>query len=137
MEASLNSTIGAPNITRTKYELIKYIEETHGYKLGADKREQAYDYKRVIDLDTQHQNLRLIVCKDAIQVILQENKGGRWRATDYYVSQSGFNRGLDRLMISRVPLEPIQQTPRRPHGFDFTNLTVVQEEEKETDALFS
>ena len=56
---------------------------------AAFTREEADNYAQVI---AQDESLRVIVCRQNHQWILQQLKGGRWRAIGYFRTRSALSR---------------------------------------------
>lgn len=75
---------------------------------AAFTREEADSYARVIAHD---ESLRVIVCRQNHQWILQQRKGGRWRAMGYFRSRSALSREWKR--AGGLALAEIEALP--PH----------------------
>ena len=86
-----------------------------GFKEGTATRESAETYKRILRTPHILKNNRLIVCRDGIQIIHQERKGGRWRNVAYYASESGFKRGHSAISLTHDPNHPKATNRRSDH----------------------
>lgn len=97
--------------TKKEYRTIADLTAHFGIEKGMSNKEQANDYRRVLKTNHQNKELRLIICRDRIQIILQTYAGKRWRAEAYYASKRGVERGLALLNLPHTTDPPNEPNP--------------------------